>query len=156
MISVGQLSVSLDILTTSGRHPECQTLLTLEIAKNIEELSRSINLLFGSFGDRRRVTSGLRSPEFNAALIAAGKKAAKHSLHLRGAAADLEDDDGKLAAWCNANLDLLEHFNLWMEDTRYTREKRDNGTWAQWVHLQRFPPKSGKRVFIPYKGPPPS
>jgi uncharacterized protein YcbK (DUF882 family) len=86
------------------------------------------------------ITSGLRSDEKQAELIAQGKTNAVHSKHLAGAAADIYDPDGKLKEFIMGNLRVLETIGLWAEHPDHT-----NG----WVHVQMMPPKSGKRIFIP-------
>lgn len=146
---------AMDILTTHGKHPSHAVDVPAEVLKNASDLAHRVSLMSGSFGDERRITSGYRPRAYNEALIKAGKKAAKNSLHIWGAAVDLADDDRALAAWVMANLELFGHFGLWIEDTNYTREKQKDGTWKSWVHLQLIPPPSGRRVFKPYKGPPP-
>lgn len=60
------------------------------------------------------------------------------SKHLAGEAVDIADPDGKLMAWCKANVKTLEEVGLWCED----------GT-KGWVHFQIVAPKSGKRFFMP-------
>lgn len=61
------------------------------------------------------------------------------SQHLKGAAVDISDPDGKLHAWTEQNEKLMEEIGLWMEVK--DDQKR--------VHYQIFPPKSGKRFFKP-------
>lgn len=66
------------------------------------------------------------------------------SRHLSGDAADLVDSqDQRLAKFCLDNLDLLERLGLYMEDPSRTKSP------SAWVHLQRIPPASGNRVFMP-------
>lgn len=60
------------------------------------------------------------------------------SKHLAGEAVDIADPDGKLMAWCKANVKTLGEVGLWCED----------GT-KGWVHFQIVAPKSGKRFFMP-------
>ena len=87
-------------------------------------------------GAEPAISSGYRPPEVNAAT----EGAAKRSNHMVCRAVDIHDHGGTLAKWCLANLDLLEHLELWMEAPRYT---------YGWVHLQSVPPRSNNRVFIP-------
>jgi hypothetical protein len=82
------------------------------------------------------VTSGLRSATDQQRINPSAPK----SNHLIGAAADIQDSDGSLAAWTAANLPLMESIGLWMEDFGHT---------PGWVHYSIYPPKTGKRVFIP-------
>lgn len=88
------------------------------------------------------VASGWRPPGINAKTA----NAAKNSKHLSGDAIDIRDVRGRaLAQWCLRNLDVLERLGLWMEDPRWT---------PTWVHLQRVPPGSGRRVYRPSSNPP--
>lgn len=66
--------------------------------------------------------------------------AAKNSKHIVCQAIDLNDHDGRLDAWCLANLDALEELGLWLEHPDAT---------PGWCHLQTQPPRSGNRVFEP-------
>jgi len=43
------------------------------------------------------------------------------------------------------NTAVMVECGLWAEDFRWT---------PTWVHLQRIPPKSGKRIYIPSNSPP--
>lgn len=91
--------------------------------------------------DRDTVSSGWRPLSINDAT----KNAAKSSKHITAEACDIYDPERKLAQWCLHNLDKLAECELWCEDFRWT---------PTWVHLQRIPPKSGKRVYIPSNSPP--
>lgn len=86
------------------------------------------------------ITSGLRDDALQAQLIHDGKSSARHSKHLAGLAADIEDKDGKLDDWVSKNLDVVARIGLWFECPLYT---------VGWVHAQCMAPASGKRVFIP-------
>lgn len=108
--------------------------------KNLEILFQRVMELQDACEIALTITSGLRSDEHQAKLIAEGKSGALHSKHLAGAAADLYDPDGLLADWALINLKVLENIGLWIEDPAYTKG---------WLHVQMMPPKSGKRVFIP-------
>jgi hypothetical protein len=103
---------------------------------NAEELVEKANQLLSRFGEGRRVTSGWRPPQVNAATPGA----AKRSLHMTCEAVDLEDEDGQLDDWCLDNLEVLQEIGLWLEHPSATR---------RWCHLQIAPPRSGKRVFFP-------
>jgi len=88
------------------------------------------------------VASGWRPREVNDAT----SNAAARSNHIFGNAIDLRDTSGRdLARWCLRNEDDMAEIGLWMEDPRWT---------PSWVHLQRVPPKSGRRVYIPSSSPP--
>lgn len=110
--------------------------LTEEIRTNAEDMVRKVNDLLGASGFNRRVSSGWRPSEVNKAI----PNAATRSKHMVGNACDLEDKDGKLDAWCMANFDELERIGLWVEHPSATKG---------WCHVQRVPPKSGRRVFYP-------
>jgi LAS superfamily LD-carboxypeptidase LdcB len=111
-----------------------------EIDKNLATLLERLNRVREAYGIPMTVTSGLRSDAQQAALIAGGKSNAPKSHHLTGEAADILDHSGKLKAWVEANLGLIEEIGLWMEDFAHT---------PSWCHFQIVPPHSGKRFFIP-------
>lgn len=110
------------------------------IDKNLQVLFERLLEVQSAYGEDFHINSGLRSDEQQAELIAQGKTNAVHSKHLAGAAADVNDSDGKLAEWVKANLSYMEKVGLWMEDFDHTHG---------WVHFQMMGPASGKRVFIP-------
>lgn len=110
------------------------------VAKNMDILFQRMNELRQAYGKPMTVTSGLRSEEKQAELIAEGKSTARLSKHLAGAACDIYDPDKKLAEWCIANIKTLETIGLWCEDFKHT---------SNWCHFQIMPPMSGKRFFIP-------
>ena len=78
-----------DILTTGGRYLERDDYATDDVRKNAYDLAERVSRLLESFGEKRVVTSGFRPKHVNA--VTPG--AAEHSLHIVGAAVDLEDDD---------------------------------------------------------------
>lgn len=110
--------------------------LTRELRANARETVRRANRLLKRAGLSRKVTSGWRPSAINAAVpgAAAGSK------HISCLAIDLEDRDGRLDAWCMANLAVLEEIGLWLEHPDATPD---------WCHLQILPPRSGNRVFEP-------
>lgn len=111
-----------------------------EIDANLSVLLDRLNRVRIAYNKPMTVTSGLRSDEQQKALIAQGKSNAPRSKHLIGAAADIYDPNGELKEWVKENIALIEEIELWMEDF---------GSTPNWVHFQIFPPKSGKRFFIP-------
>lgn len=125
--------------------------LTEELQRNAKDICHRVNGLLHSFGIKEaKVNSGWRPLMVNRQ--AGG---APRSKHVTCQAIDLGDSAaGDLANLFNNNLDVLKKHHLWMEDTRYTAVKRGNEI-RRWVHLQTVPPRSGRRVFIPYAGPPP-
>ena len=66
----------------------------------------------------------------------------KLSTHRDANGADVSDTLRLLATFCvtTAGKELLAKHGLWMEDPRWT---------PCWCHLQRVPPSSGKRIYIP-------
>lgn len=108
--------------------------LTAEQTANMNTLIPRINDFLERFGQYRAVNSGYRTPAVNAGTPGAAPK----SNHLICAAIDLEDADCKLHAFAKANTLYLEELGLWCEE-------RQGG----WLHLQIYPPKSGKRFFKP-------
>lgn len=110
---------------------------TEEIKKNLDMLLDRMNKIRKAWGKPMRVTSGLRS---QADQMRINPKASK-SKHLIGAAVDISDPaPNALQTWCKENVKLLEEAGLWMESFDHT---------PTWIHFQIFPPKSGKRWFIP-------
>lgn len=136
-----------------GRDKRYPARLTDEIVANASDLLGRVNLLLSfAYKDNVRpaldkltgchVASGWRPPEVNDATI----NAASHSKHLDGNAIDLRDNGTRdLARWCLRNLDDLHEIGLWMEDPQWCPD---------WVHLQRVPPQSGRRVYVPSTKPP--
>jgi hypothetical protein len=110
------------------------------IEDNLRILHQRMNELRQAWAKPMIITSGLRSDEKQAALIAQGKSKAVGSKHLAGAACDVLDKDGSLGAWCLENPDILRRIGLWCEHPEYT---------PGWVHFQIMAPKSGNRFFIP-------
>lgn len=113
---------------------------TPEIDANLNTLLLRLNAVRDKYGQPMVITSGLRSSAQQEALIAAGKSTAHASMHLRGAAADVFDQDGSLKKWIMNNLAFVEEVGFWMEDF---------GATPNWVHFQQLPPYSGKRFFLP-------
>lgn len=136
-----------------GRDQKYAAQLTDQIRDNAADLLGKINLLLSwAANDGVRpaldrdtgthVASGWRPPAVNDRT----SNAANGSKHLTGDGGDLADTGTRdLARWCLRNLDALEEIGLWMEDPRWT---------PTWVHLQRLPPKSRRRVYIPSEKPP--
>lgn len=116
---------------------------------NLDTLLQKINVIRKEFNKPMLVTSGYRSEADHIRIYKELAEKRKQtfdknkipwgSQHLKGAAVDISDPDGKLFDWCKANEKLLETTGLWLE------EKDDQPR----VHFQIFPPKSGKRFFYP-------
>jgi hypothetical protein len=110
------------------------------IEKNLKTLFDRMNELRQAYGKPMIVTSGLRSDEKQAELIAQGKTNAKFSKHLAGAACDIYDPDGTLGKWALENEAILIRIGIWCEHPKVTKG---------WLHCQIMPPNSGKRFFLP-------
>lgn len=107
--------------------------LTTELEVNLSDLLKKVNKFRDIYGKPLVITSGYRPGKYNR--DAGG---APNSTHLTCQAIDVADSDGSLAAWCQANVQVLEQCELWMEDPGHT---------PGWVHLQTRPTKS--RIFVP-------
>lgn len=110
------------------------------IDKNLALLLERMNELRAAYGHPMIISSGLRSDEQQAALIAQGKTNAKASKHLAGLACDVYDPEQKLQAFILSDPKIIERIGIWCEDFKFT---------PNWVHCQVTPPGSGKRFFIP-------
>lgn len=116
---------------------ECTEAIQQNALKTVEAINRILAIFEEEMLVSRDVcTSGWRPKSVNDATA----NAAKTSKHLTAEAGDIEDADRAFAQWCVKNADVLAECGLWMEDPRWT---------PTWVHLQRVPPKSGKRIYIP-------
>lgn len=114
-----------DILTSSGKYPdrEKSAECTQEIKDNAGKLIVAVNSLLEDLGITEiKVSSGFRTATANAAL----SNSAKHSLHMRGLAVDLEDKDGSLNTLILSQPDLLHKHQVWMESGEST---------PGWCHL---------------------
>jgi uncharacterized protein YcbK (DUF882 family) len=109
---------------------------TPEIDANLAMLLERINRVRTEWAKRMIVTSGLRSEADQMRINPSAPK----SNHLIGAACDIADPNGSLRDWVKTNMALMEEIGFWFEDFDHTHG---------WVHFQIYPPKSGKRVFIP-------
>jgi hypothetical protein len=116
---------------------------TQEISDNLDKLLIVMNKIRDAYGVPMRVTSGWRPPSINASTPGAAPK----SNHIRGLAVDIADADGKLMNWVLENLSMMKDLGLYFENFNYC---------PVWVHFQYIAPSSGKRIFIPYAGNPPS
>ena len=118
--------------------------LTEEQAKNLPILLERINKVRTALAKSMIVTSGLRSMADHIRIYTAKgipmDKIPMGSNHLKGAAVDISDPDGKLAEWVRANEKLMESIGLWMEALESTHG---------WVHFQIYAPGSGNRFFKP-------
>lgn len=81
------------------------------------------------------ITSGYRPPAITDTI----PHAVHGDAHEKCQGIDLKDPDKKLSTYLLANLAVLEELGLWLESPISAHDH---------VHLQTYPPKSGKRVFI--------
>lgn len=70
--------------------------------------------------------------------LAASTTGSQTSQHRKANAVDIYDPDNVLDKWLTD--DILRRYDLYREHPDHT---------PGWVHLQRVPPRSGKRTFIP-------
>lgn len=110
---------------------------------NMEKLLVKINKIRTAYNKPMIVTSGYRTIQKQKDLYRTmgypDYKIPMGSAHLKGAACDIRDRDGKLMEWCKANVPLLEEVGLWIEDD----------TVIPRVHFQIYAPRSGNRFFKP-------
>lgn len=114
---------------------DIQNPLTPEMKQNLDKLLIAVNRLRAHWGKPLIITSGYRPADINKAIGGAAK-----SKHMICAAVDIADPNKELAKWLLQDLSLLEDCQLWMEDPAST---------STWVHLQIYPPASGRRIFKP-------
>ena len=124
----------LNELLNAGQHKWKESEIDLVTKRNLEDLIRKINAL--GYAPPMRATSCLRSIKDQQRI----NPKAMGSSHLYGCAVDIADADGKLKAWCKANINKLVECGLWMESPEATKT---------WCHLSTQMPKSGKRIFNP-------
>lgn len=122
-----------DVLTSCGKYPERLRWVSPAIEQNAAETAKRVSALLLLFGESRTLTSGFRDPATNARTPGA----AKHSRHLTGQAADIEDMRGDLKKWCAAHPDALANCGLWCEPLHMT---------PTWLHVQTVPGPGGQRV----------
>lgn len=127
----------LDVLNSSGKYPEREQSdeCTSQVRANAADLAERVSKLLDALYTTATVSSGFRTQAANKSA-----KGATKSAHMTGEACDLSDPKKHLAGLLLANLELLDKYDLYMEDLAHT---------VGWVHLQTRKTKSGKRVFIP-------
>lgn len=119
-----------------GRDAEHAVELTEGLRRNASVMVARANALLRHACVACAVNSGWRPRAVNAQV----PNASPRSRHVTCEAIDLDDPDGRLDAWCMANLHVLEAIGLWLEHPAAT---------PGWCHLQIVPPRSGRRVFEP-------
>lgn len=131
-----------DLITASGTYPERRNSpeLTTEILINLSELKTKVNLLLKRLGVKSaKISSGFRPSKINSSI----SNAAAKSAHMTGEACDILDDSNQ-SLTLSINKVLLEEFELYREDSDFTK-----GKYTNWCHLQTRPTKSGNRIFKP-------
>ena len=121
-------------LLNAGQHKWKESEIDLVTKRNLEDLIRKVNAL--GYQPPMRATSCLRSIADQQRI----NPSAMGSSHLYGCAVDIADPDGKLKAWCKANINKLIECGLWLENPEKTKG---------WTHLQSYCPKSMNRIFNP-------
>lgn len=114
------------------------------IFANLDKLGHRLFVIEQAFGIpvMNKVSSGLRNRSLQASIDkAAGREPLVGSKHLTGQAADILDLNHNLYAAITDEPELLELLDVYLEHKDYTRN---------WCHIQIVPPKSKKRIFIPY------
>lgn len=110
---------------------------------NLQDLQVKINIIRAARGIPMTVTSGYRFKSDQLRIYRArgipDDQIPMGSMHLKGKACDIYDEDGSLMKWCRENVALLEVAEVWIEDD--PSQPR--------VHFQTEPPKSGNRFFKP-------
>ena len=117
--------------------------------QNIAELLKRVNVLRAEWGKPMKVTSGYRTLQDHLRIYHdIAKRAGKdfrpesvpmRSQHLIGASIDIYDPGLTLTKWLKEeNSKRLVAVQLYAEEGN-----------SNWVHLQLFPPASGKRWFLP-------
>lgn len=119
--------------------------LPVDHQRNIDILLPKLNELRQAYGKPMVVTSGYRSLEdhlriYKAKGITDKNKIPMRSLHLAGAACDFADANRDLTNFVVQNEQLVKSIGLWFEHWSAT---------PTWLHCQIYPPKSGKRWFLP-------
>jgi len=132
--------ISLEELLSGNKYNE----MPMPFRINLENLHMRMNAIRSLYNKPMIVTSGYRTKEQHKSIYL--KKGVNEvdikyrSQHLIGNACDIYDPNGDLKSWCNNNVEVVESYQLWLEDFNYT---------PRWVHFQTLPPLSYKRFFIP-------
>jgi hypothetical protein len=129
---------------------------TPKIKRNGEVTVMLINKVVGAFSAATGIVlTGWASGWRPSCVNCLTSNAAEHSLHITAEAGDVRDTPRRdFARWVCANQKLLAEWGLYCERFEWT-SKLDpaTGEWVSWVHLQRVPPRSGRRFFIPSSAP---
>lgn len=112
-----------------------------ERSKNFDLLFQKINAFRMLYDNPMIITSGVRSVRDQSNIDGkSGRPVRLGSAHIKAAACDIRDPDGKLQAWVKEKEDGLKSLGLCFEDFHYT---------PGWVHVQVIAVPSGKFFFIP-------
>ncbi len=125
-----------------------------ELISNAQKLCQKLHDIQNAFGHPLVVNSGYRTKEEQMKI----NPKAPNSWHTKFAAVDVADKDEQLWEWLT-NVDIewtqeckkiiatfcwdramVSQFDIYLEDRSAT---------PTWVHIQIYPPKSGKRIFKP-------
>lgn len=112
-----------------------QIIPSSEVVANATELIRLLDIMCADpscpirYPDLR---SGWRPASYNAKVPGA----APNSTHMTGNGIDIADNDGVFDDWLTD--EILEKYSLYREHPSQTKS---------WCHLQRVPPRSGKRTY---------
>jgi len=125
-----------NLITLDDLNPN-KYILDDEQTTNQYNLWIAVNQLRLAYNKPMIVTSGVRSKEDQQRI----NPKAPLSKHIIGAAVDFSDPNGDLKKFVKENnYKILIDNGLWMEAASST---------PNWLHVQVFPPKSGKREFLP-------
>jgi len=128
---------------------------TQKIKSNGEVTVFVVDKLLGMFAADTGIiltdcASGWRPAQVNCAT----SNAAEHSRHITAEACDVRDTPNRdLARWCCKNQGRLAELGLWVERFEWTSKEQSDGSWLHWVHVQRVPPLSKRRFYIPSMSP---
>ena len=127
----------LDVLTSSGKHPEREKdpECTPSVRHKAADLAGRVEKLLNRLGIDAKATSGFRTKAANAAT--GGKP---QSAHLTGEAVDLADPTGQLGNAIMADTSVLEWADVYIENPQVTKG---------WIHITTRAPASKNRVFNP-------
>lgn len=129
-----------------GRDKVYASELTLAVRNNALRTVAAVNVALGMFAKETgivltQVASGWRPVDVNCET----SNAAEHSRHITGEACDIHDTPNRdFARWCCRNQSALAKIGLWLERFEWT---------PSWVHMQKVPPQSGRRVYVPSVAP---
>lgn len=133
--------------------------IPLEHRLNLSRIFYITNFLRKLSGVPFQISSGYRTETEHTRIYAKKNAARKEaglpalripwgSYHLIGAAVDISDPRGEVKHFLLDHLEYLERHDLYLENPMVTSPD-DAKPWDRWIHIQIYPPKSGKRFFDP-------